>query len=68
MFSMSKHYERYAEGLEYIKEKAFQNLKDNAEKLGANAVVGIQLDNRTRCKYIYFIDFNYRNCCKSAIS
>lgn len=44
MFSMSKHYETYAEGLESIKEKAFQNLKDNAEKLGANAVVGIKLD------------------------
>ena len=44
MFSTSKYYERYAEGLESIKEKAFQNLKDNAIKLAANAVVGIQLD------------------------
>ena len=44
MFSMSKYYDKYAEALEAIKEKAFQNLKDNAHKLGANAVVGIQLD------------------------
>ncbi|WP_439128674.1 YbjQ family protein [Polaribacter sp.] len=44
MFSMTKYYEKYTLGLEAIKEKAFQNLKDNANKLGANAVVGIQLD------------------------
>lgn len=44
MFSMTKYYEKYTLGLEFIKEKAFQNLKDNALKLGANAVVGIQLD------------------------
>jgi uncharacterized protein YbjQ (UPF0145 family) len=44
MFSMSKYYEKYSLALESIKEKAFQNLKDNASKLGANAVVGIQLD------------------------
>lgn len=44
MFSMSKYYEKYTLGLESIKEKAFQNLKDNALKLGANAVVGIKLD------------------------
>lgn len=44
MFSTSKYYEAYSLSLENIKEKAFQNLKDNAKKLGANAVVGIQLD------------------------
>jgi uncharacterized protein YbjQ (UPF0145 family) len=44
MFNMAKYYETYAEGIESIKEKAFQNLKKNASKLGANAVVGIQLD------------------------
>ena len=32
------------DGFESLKEKAFQNLKDNADKLDANAVVGIQLD------------------------
>jgi uncharacterized protein YbjQ (UPF0145 family) len=44
MFSTSKYYENYAAGLETLKEKAFQNLKENALKLNANAVVGIQLD------------------------
>jgi len=44
MFSMTKYREMYTLGLESIKEKAFQNLKDNAIKLGANAVIGIQLD------------------------
>tara|TARA_R110002072_G_scaffold258599_1_gene417299 strand:- start:868 stop:1215 length:348 start_codon:yes stop_codon:yes gene_type:complete len=44
MFSMSKYKEMYTLGLESIKEKAFQDLKDNAVKLGANAVVGIQID------------------------
>lgn len=44
MFSMSKYYEKYSLALEAIKEKAFQNLKNNASNLGANAVVGIQLD------------------------
>ncbi|TVZ56380.1 uncharacterized protein YbjQ (UPF0145 family) [Lutibacter sp. Hel_I_33_5] len=44
MFNTSKYYKAYAEGLESLKEQAFQNLKDNALKLGANAVVGIQLD------------------------
>jgi uncharacterized protein YbjQ (UPF0145 family) len=44
MFSMAKYREMYTLGLESIKEKAFQNLKENAVKLGANAVVGIQLD------------------------
>jgi len=44
MFNTSKYYENYVAALELLKEKAFQNLKDNAHKLKANAVVGIQLD------------------------
>jgi uncharacterized protein YbjQ (UPF0145 family) len=44
MFNTAKYYENYAAGLEALKEKAFQNLKENAKKLDANAVVGIQLD------------------------
>jgi uncharacterized protein YbjQ (UPF0145 family) len=44
MFSTSKYYEKYTLALEAIKEKAFQNLKDNAIKLDANAVVGIKID------------------------
>ncbi len=47
MFSMSKYYEAYAEGLESIKEEAFQKLRDNAKALQANAVVGIQVDIET---------------------
>lgn len=44
MFNTSKYYEVYAAGLEAIKEKAFQKLRDNAKALGANAVVGISVD------------------------
>lgn len=47
MFSMSKYYESYSKGLEDIKEEAFQKLKENAQKLGANAVVGITVDVET---------------------
>lgn len=41
---MAKYREMYTLGLEGIKEKAFQDLKDNTTKLGVNAVVGIQID------------------------
>lgn len=44
MFKMSKYYQAYASGLESIKEEAFQNLKNNAKALNANAVVGISID------------------------
>lgn len=44
MLSTSKYNEKYSEGLEAIKETAFQKLKENAIKLGANAIVGIKLD------------------------
>jgi len=44
MFNMSKYYEVYAKGLEEIKEKAFQKLRNNAKTLQANAVVGIRID------------------------
>lgn len=47
MFNMKKYYEAYAEGLESIKEEAFQKLQDNAKALGANAVLGIQVDIET---------------------
>lgn len=36
--------EAYEEGLQSIKEEAFQKLKKNAEALNANAVVGIKVD------------------------
>ncbi|MFY0712153.1 heavy metal-binding domain-containing protein [Seonamhaeicola sp. NFXS20] len=44
MFNVSKYYKVYAEGLETIKEEAFQKLKENAQQLKANAVVGIKVD------------------------
>ncbi|TBN04021.1 YbjQ family protein [Hyunsoonleella flava] len=44
MFNMSKYREAYTLGLETIKEEAFQNLSENAKRLGANAVVGIKID------------------------
>ena len=47
MFNSQKYYEAYAQGLESIKEEAFQKLQENANALGANAVVGIQVDIET---------------------
>ncbi len=47
MFNMKKYYEAYELGLEGIKEEAFQKLKDNAQKLNADAVVGIKIDIET---------------------
>lgn len=44
MFSTSKYYEKDASELEVLKETALQNLKENANKLGVNAVVRIQVD------------------------
>ncbi|WP_299121307.1 heavy metal-binding domain-containing protein [uncultured Winogradskyella sp.] len=43
-FSMSKYYTKIQGSIETIKEEAFQNLRDNASKLKANAVVGIKVE------------------------
>ena len=43
-FNMKKYYQSYEARVNEIKEEAFQNLKENAKKLNANAVVGISLD------------------------
>lgn len=43
-FSMKKWYASLEGQVNTEKEAAFQQLKDNATKLGANAVVGINLD------------------------
>ncbi|MCL4170097.1 UNVERIFIED_CONTAM: hypothetical protein GTU68_006334 [Idotea baltica] len=37
------------------KEEAFQNLKENAVKLKANAIVGIQLDMETEAGSYFFV-------------
>ncbi|TMM57983.1 YbjQ family protein [Maribacter algarum] len=44
MFKQKKYYEAYEKGLEEAKEEAFQKLKDNAERLNANAIIGISVD------------------------
>jgi len=44
MFSTKKYYDQIESGIEEVKETTFQKLKDNAERLGANAVVGINVD------------------------
>ena len=43
-FSMKKYYANVGQEIEKIKEEAFQNLKENAVKLNANAVLGIKID------------------------
>ncbi len=43
-FNMQKYYAGISESITEVKEKAFQELKDNATKLNANAVVGISVD------------------------
>ena len=44
MFNTKKYYEAYEEGLQNVKEEAFQKIRDNAKALNANAVVGIKVD------------------------
>lgn|SRR5690554_2601614 len=43
-FNMEKYYQAIAESMSLVKEQAFQQLKDNAVKLNANAIVGIKVD------------------------
>ncbi len=43
-FNMQKYYDGISESIAEVREKAFANLKVNAEKMNANAVVGIQVD------------------------
>lgn len=43
-FNMEKYYEGISESVAEIKAKAFEKLTANAEKLNANAVVGITVD------------------------
>lgn len=44
MFSMKKYYSHVESAIEDVKEKTFQKLKENAEKLHADGVVGIHVD------------------------
>lgn len=43
-FNVQKYYAAISESVSEVKEQAFQQLKANAEKLNANAIVGIQVD------------------------
>lgn len=43
-FNMQKYYAGISESVSEIKEQAFEQLRENAEKLNANAVVGINVD------------------------
>ena len=43
-FNMQKYYAGVSESISEVKEQAFKQLQENAEKLNANAVVGINLD------------------------
>ncbi|AUC74693.1 MULTISPECIES: YbjQ family protein [Flavobacteriaceae] len=46
-FRMDKYYDSIKTTIDEAKEDAFQVLSDNAKKLNANAVVGINLDLET---------------------
>jgi len=43
-FSMSKYFNSVRDSIDVTKEKAFQQLQENAKKLNANAVVGIKVE------------------------
>ncbi len=43
-FSMSKYLGSIRNSIDITKEKAFQQLQENAQKLNANAVVGIKVE------------------------
>mgnify|MGYP001033766152 CR=1 FL=1 len=43
-FSTSKYYKKIQESIDTVKERAFQNIQENANKLGANAIVGIKVE------------------------
>jgi uncharacterized protein YbjQ (UPF0145 family) len=43
-FNVQKYYAAIGESISEVKEQAFQQLRDNAKNLNANAVVGISVD------------------------
>lgn len=43
-FNMQKYYAAISDSISEVKEQAFMQLKENANKLNANAVVGIKVD------------------------
>jgi uncharacterized protein YbjQ (UPF0145 family) len=52
-FNMQKYYAGISESVTEVKEQAFEQLKANAEKLNANAVVGVTIDTElTTSNYV----------------
>lgn len=49
-FNMQKYYDGINESIIEVKEQAFAKLIDNAEKMNANAVVGIQVEMELKSK------------------
>lgn len=43
-FNMQKYYDGVSQSIAEVKEQALEQLKQNAEKMNANAVVGILVD------------------------
>ena len=43
-FSVSKYYKAVEESIDTVKENAFQRMVENAEKMNADAVVGIKVE------------------------
>jgi uncharacterized protein YbjQ (UPF0145 family) len=43
-FSMSKYIQKIQDSVDKVKENAFKRLQENAQKLNANAVVGIKVE------------------------
>ena len=43
-FNMQKHYDGVSQSIAEVKEQALEQLRQNAEKINANAVVGILVD------------------------
>ena len=54
-FKTEKNMNMISDIINKAKEEAFQNLKDNAIKLKANAIVGIQLDMETVSGSYFFV-------------
>ena len=54
-FNNEKNKNMFSEVLNKAKEEVFQDLKNNAIKLKANAIVGIQLDMETEAGSYFFV-------------
>ena len=46
-FNLDKYYKSLEESINEVKEEAFQKLRQNADKLNANAILGISVDVET---------------------